>query len=93
MIEQMALEVKDPTPQELEAQRREIFGLCERVFANKKDLTYEEYKQIIKHDTSEMFLAVMQSIHSNLPCSAAIFKMKKECLNQPRKTENIAAPK
>jgi hypothetical protein len=40
-----------------------------------------------------MFLAVMQSIHSNLPCSAAIFKMKNDFLTKPRKTEVIAAPK
>jgi len=56
-------------------------------------LNFEDFKKVIKEDTSEMLLALMQIIHSNLPCASAIFQMKKECANQSRKTETIAAPK
>lgn len=73
IIEQMAVEVRDPTPKEIEAQRKEILSLAERVFQGKKFLTFDDYKKVIKEDTSEMLLALMQIIHSNLPCSSAIF--------------------
>lgn len=89
----MAVEIKDPTTEEIAEQKKEIEGLIERVFRGKKAMTFDDYKKVIKEDTSEMLLALMQIIHSNLPCAATIFQMKKQQGQRERKTETIAAPK
>lgn len=72
----MALEIDDPSLQELEEQKQEIEDLIDRVFLGTESINFEQYKLSIKENTSEMFICLMQVLHSNLPCSKAIFQIK-----------------
>lgn len=61
--EQMAIEVSNPTTEDIARQKEDIEELVSRVFGEREFLTFDQYKKIIREDTSEMLLAMMQILH------------------------------
>lgn len=51
--------------------------LITNVFKDKKRISYEEYVDIIKEMTSEMFLSILTLLQNNLPASKNFYRYKK----------------
>ena len=50
-------------------QQGEIKNFLDTVFGNKKEINFEEYLNINKNVSSEMFFSLMSILHEKLPCS------------------------
>ena len=58
-------------------QQGEIKNFLDTVFGSKKEITFEEYLQVNKNVSSEMFFSLMSILHEKLPCSQNVFRLKK----------------
>lgn len=55
-----------------------IAEFIEKIFGDRKTLSYNEYKDININYSSEMFFSMMRVLHNTLPCTANFFRLKKK---------------
>ena len=58
-------------------QQGEIKNFMDQVFGTKKELNFEDFLNINKNISSEMFYSLMAILHEKLPCSQNVFRLKK----------------
>lgn len=47
------------------------------MFVDKKEINFDDYMNINKTVSSEMFFSLMSILHEKLPCSQNVFRLKK----------------